>query len=275
MVRKLVLLLGMALLFHAASALTARCAGFTDVDSASPFCDEVQWMKNRGVTLGCTATEYCPNQDVTRLQMALFMFRLGDTLFPSTCTAGQVMKWNGAAWACAADATAGGGGTVSSVTAGTGLTGGTITSSGTIAIDVAYVQRRVSTSCGPGSSIRAIAADGSVTCETDDVGPANPFVQGGNAFGGVARLGTNDNQPVEIEANGALALRIEPHPISPNVLHGYTNGAYVASGVYGASSGGGGAPIMKGFHASPCWVARTPSSITSGRSAAAPATWRG
>jgi hypothetical protein len=242
MVRKFLTVLGMAMLCQAGSAIAAPCAGFTDLDSTSQFCDEVTWMKNRGITMGCTATQYCPQQDVTRLQMALFMFRLGDALFPSTCAAGQVMKWNGAAWACAADATAGGGGTVSSVTAGTGLTGGTITSSGTIAVNTAYVQRRVSTSCAAGSSIRAIAADGSVTCETDDAGPANAFVQGGNAFGGAARLGTNDNQPVEIEANGALAMRIEPHAISPNVTHGYTNASYVATGVYGASIGGGGTP---------------------------------
>ncbi len=62
------------------------------------------------------------------------------------------------------------GGYVTSITAGTGLTGGTITSSGTIAADTTYLQRRVSSSCTAGSSIRAIAADGTVTCETDDVG---------------------------------------------------------------------------------------------------------
>lgn len=45
-------------------------------------------------------------------------------------TAGQVLEWNGTAWAPAA----GGAGTVTSITAGTGLTGGTITDSGTIAV---------------------------------------------------------------------------------------------------------------------------------------------
>lgn len=58
-------------------------------------------------------------------------------------------------------------GTVTSVAAGTGLTGGTITTTGTIAADTNYLQRRVSSSCAAGSSIRAIAADGTVTCETD------------------------------------------------------------------------------------------------------------
>ena len=47
------------------------------------------------------------------------------------------------------------GGYVSSVTAGAGLTGGTITSSGTIAADTTYLQRRVSGTCAAGSSIRS------------------------------------------------------------------------------------------------------------------------
>ena len=62
------------------------------------------------------------------------------------------------------------GGTVTSVTAGAGLLGGIITASGTIAADTAYLQRRVSATCPVGSSIRVIAADGTVTCQTDNVG---------------------------------------------------------------------------------------------------------
>jgi trimeric autotransporter adhesin len=52
-------------------------------------------------------------------------------LLPTTaCAANQIPKWNGSAWACAADSNSGG--TVTSLTAGAGLTGGTITGSGTI-----------------------------------------------------------------------------------------------------------------------------------------------
>jgi hypothetical protein len=49
-------------------------------------------------------------------------------------TAGQVLEWSGSVWA-PATLSGGGGGTVTSVTAGTGLTGGTITGTGTIAAD--------------------------------------------------------------------------------------------------------------------------------------------
>jgi len=64
-------------------ASAAPCAGFTDVDSTSSFCPNVEWLKNRKVTLGCTsATLYCPNDPVSRLQMAAFMNRLGTALTP-------------------------------------------------------------------------------------------------------------------------------------------------------------------------------------------------
>ncbi len=155
------------------------------------------------------------------------------------CTSGQILKYNGSAWACAADATGGGGG-VTSITAGTGLTGGTITTTGTLAADTAYLQRRVSGTCPAGSSIRTIAADGTVTCEVDDTGPANAFVQGGNAFGATAVLGTSDNNAIDIRINAARVMRYEPNAISPNVIGGHAaNAADV--GATGAVIGGGGA----------------------------------
>ncbi|MFO1311860.1 MAG: Ig domain-containing protein [Burkholderiales bacterium] len=63
--------------------VTAPCGGFTDVTTGDIFCNSSDWLKNRGVTLGCTATQYCPTQFVTRAQMALFMQRLGDAISPA------------------------------------------------------------------------------------------------------------------------------------------------------------------------------------------------
>jgi len=63
--------------------VTASCGGFTDVTGSDIFCNSTDWLKNRGVTLGCTATQYCPNDPVTRAQMALFMQRLGDVIAPN------------------------------------------------------------------------------------------------------------------------------------------------------------------------------------------------
>ncbi len=75
----------------AGNASALPCAGFTDVDSTSPFCPNVEWLKNRAVTTGCTsATLYCPTDPVNRLSMAVFMNRLGKALSP------QILKRHGA-----------------------------------------------------------------------------------------------------------------------------------------------------------------------------------
>jgi len=64
------------------------CAGFTDVASSSTFCPNVEWLKNRAITLGCTsATLYCPTDPVTRIAMAAFMNRLGKALSPEVLAA--------------------------------------------------------------------------------------------------------------------------------------------------------------------------------------------
>jgi hypothetical protein len=64
-------------------AAAQDCVGFTDVPASSPFCPNVEWLKNRGVTIGCSSsTLYCPNDIVTRLSMAVFMNRLGKVLTP-------------------------------------------------------------------------------------------------------------------------------------------------------------------------------------------------
>lgn len=77
-----------ALLFAVSATMATgvqaqACAGFTDVAAADPFCPNVEWLKNRSVTLGCTSTTlYCPTDPVTRLAMAAFLNRLGTALTP-------------------------------------------------------------------------------------------------------------------------------------------------------------------------------------------------
>lgn len=106
-----------------------------------------------------------------------------------------------------------GAGSVTSVTAGAGLTGGTITGSGTIAVD-------------PNSAALA----------------GNFFKRSGNAFGGTAVLGTTDNQALELHVNGERTMRFEPNPTgpgSPNVIGGDTLNRVTAV-VFGATIAGGG-----------------------------------
>jgi hypothetical protein len=57
---------------------------------------------------------------------------------------------------------------VTSVSAGTGLAGGGAGGALALSIDTATVQARLTSSCATGQSIRAVAADGTVTCEVDD-----------------------------------------------------------------------------------------------------------
>jgi hypothetical protein len=74
---------GFAAFLLAGPALGQNCAGFTDVLQANGFCPNIEWLKNREITTGCTsATLFCPNGTVTRSAMAAFMNRLGKALTP-------------------------------------------------------------------------------------------------------------------------------------------------------------------------------------------------
>jgi hypothetical protein len=50
-------------------------ATFTDVPVGSQFFREVEALTASGITLGCTATQFCPSNPLTRLQMAAFLVR--------------------------------------------------------------------------------------------------------------------------------------------------------------------------------------------------------
>jgi hypothetical protein len=65
------------------------------------------------------------------------------------------------------------------------------------------------------------------------------WMQDGNSFGAVGRLGTNDNYALELEANNSRALRLEPNATSPNLIGGYS-GNWVAASTLGATIAGGG-----------------------------------
>ncbi len=55
---------------------------FSDVPASAIYHDAAEWLFNRAITLGCATGLYCPNDFVTRAQMALFMNRLGTALTP-------------------------------------------------------------------------------------------------------------------------------------------------------------------------------------------------
>jgi hypothetical protein len=80
----------------------------------------------------------------------------GSISLKTTCTAGQLLKWDGADWTCAGDVD-----TNTTYTAGSGLT---LTGT-TFAADTSVLQSRVVGTCPGGSAIKAIDASGNVTCE--------------------------------------------------------------------------------------------------------------
>lgn len=61
-------------------------------------------------------------------------------------------------------------GDITSVSPGTGLTGGATEGAASLAVDTGVMQTRVAGTCAIGSSIREISADGEVICEPNDVG---------------------------------------------------------------------------------------------------------
>ena len=81
--------------------------------------------------------------------------------FPSACSAGQYVSAVGTTLTCSTPA--GGGGTVTSVGSGAGLTGGPITTSGTLSVDIAAI----STCTGSGQKILWDSANNRFTCGTD------------------------------------------------------------------------------------------------------------
>ncbi len=82
--RQIGIMLFGVLLGVSASAFASH--NFDDVPDRALYHDAAEWLVNRAITLGCTARLFCPNDFVTRAQMALFMQRLGTALTPTYLT---------------------------------------------------------------------------------------------------------------------------------------------------------------------------------------------
>jgi hypothetical protein len=175
-------------------------------------------------------------------------------LLPTTaCAANQIPKWNGASWACAADATgaSGGSGTVTSVATGAGLTGGPITAAGTIGL--AASQLLPTTACGDSQTLIWNATSSNWICAAwapPGGGAANAFVNGGNSFGGPALVGTTDATTMSLRSGGngayvnlvtggGLSVSRYGAALDVNIVNGSIyNGT--SSGVEGVTISGGG-----------------------------------
>lgn len=72
--RRILLVVGIVALL---SIPTMALAGsvFDDVEDGSTHAPGIEYVAEAGITQGCTATEYCPGDPLTRAQMATFLFR--------------------------------------------------------------------------------------------------------------------------------------------------------------------------------------------------------
>jgi hypothetical protein len=121
-------------------------------------------------------------------------------------------------------------GDITGVTAGTGLSGGGLSGNVTLNANTTYLQRRVSSSCPAGESIRVISSTGGVTCETDDTGGTDSdwTISGNNmssAVSGNVGIGTT-----------SFAHKLEVVGANNNYMRAGTPW----EGVFGQSTGGRG-----------------------------------
>jgi hypothetical protein len=60
--------------------------GFTDVPADHPFHDDIEWLASQGITQGCNEHMFCPEDDVTRGQMAALLHRMAEGSDPEDLT---------------------------------------------------------------------------------------------------------------------------------------------------------------------------------------------
>jgi hypothetical protein len=67
-----------AFLARVAGATPGACASapFSDVATNHPFCKEIQWMKDNGISTGFDDGTYRPSNNVTRQAMSAFLYRV-------------------------------------------------------------------------------------------------------------------------------------------------------------------------------------------------------
>jgi hypothetical protein len=74
---------------HGSTYIPPTCTGvFGDVACPSQFADWIEQLFHEGITGGCGGGNYCPDNPVTRAQMAAFLLKTehGSTYVPPTCT---------------------------------------------------------------------------------------------------------------------------------------------------------------------------------------------
>lgn len=119
-------------------------------------------------------------------------------------TDGQVLRYNGTTTKWEAQAVSGTG-TVTSVASGTGLTGGPITTAGTLNVDVGTAGSKI-VQLTAGAQYPAV--DGNLITNLNIAGSSG-YVNGGNAFGANATIGLTDNYTLSFLTNNSSRVTID------------------------------------------------------------------
>jgi hypothetical protein len=126
-------------------------------------------------------------------------------------------------------------GTITGVTAGTGLTGGGRSGNVSLAVAPGY---QLPQSCSSsqlvqwtGTAWGCVANSGATAWQLTGNAGTNPVEN---------YVGTSDDEPLSLDVNGQRALELQPASTSPNLIGGWV-GNTVLSGTAGAVIGGGGA----------------------------------
>jgi hypothetical protein len=128
-----------------------------------------------------------------------------------------------------------GAGTITGVSAGTGLSGGG--SSGNVSLAIAPDYQ-----LPQGCSTNQLAQWTGTAwgCAANPASTAWQLTGNAGTDPVLDYVGTSDNQPLNLDANGQRALQLQPESTSPNLIGGWM-GNSVTSGAVGAVIGGGGA----------------------------------
>lgn len=211
-------------------AFKAADADTLDGMDSSAFGDITSVNVSDGLVGGGTAGDVSLKADTDFVQRRV----------SGSCTTGSSIRAIGVDGSVTCEADDNSGGDITGVLAGSGLTGGGTSGTVTLTANTAYMQRRVSSSCTAGSSIRAINADGTVLCETDnDSGGDITSVGTGTGLSGGGTSGS-----VTLSAHIPFALS---GSASGGILSGTNSFGYIGSpagyGVSGESTGWAGAGV--------------------------------
>lgn len=91
-IRRVALLVVVTAIMSGLGTAAVALHGFGDVPDSNPFHDDVAWLAETGVTRGCNPpfnSEFCPDDSVTRGEMAAFLHRFYDTLVPTQGADGE------------------------------------------------------------------------------------------------------------------------------------------------------------------------------------------